>query len=568
MIYKQQGNIEQIVDQCVKFYHTKINKVNKEKIKTKRKQISYHIKKFHAESGTLNPEIKESIDVLRSKFPLVLMTAHQPNLFPYSGVLRKATLNYVLQEKLKKRLNHSVVSIFGIADQDFTDDRWVKSSLLPAIRRKRGVKSIQIDLPDSIILKNIPKPADSTIRRWRKELERWYQDTISYVKDHLNTQALENFNQLDESRDRFEEILGIVDEALDGAECYSDFNAFFTSKIVNHVWGYDTLFTRFSDCQKIFLDDFNFLLSNFNTYSSDLKESTICLPAQKDSSGVSEKEYEYIPFWYHCDCGSKVRLKPVIREDSFIARGKCIRCHKELVLDLGEPEDPDISSIVSDISARAISMILVFSRGLLLTCYCGGVGGIDYLKQAKHVTEEMGITYPITVVWRPHDVYLGISQLEAILEYKRITGHNDLSKLDEEINKLENRIKEIYSNIYRLEKEKEKKIEELKKTSSEKPFYELEEFKKILEEINELKKSSRISVLNHDLIKLKNLPRTLDLIPSIIDHAVNIGLEETSKQWINYLDSNKPLDSNLYMDSFLDDLENYRQILACYHSEK
>ena len=79
------------------------------------------------------------------------MSAHQPNLFAYSGVFRKITLIHTFSKDLEERLNLPVLPFFGIADQDFTDDRWVSSSLLPAIERREGILTLNINLPKNII---------------------------------------------------------------------------------------------------------------------------------------------------------------------------------------------------------------------------------------------------------------------------------------------------------------------------------------------------------------------------------------------------------------------------------
>jgi len=43
----------------------------------------------------------------------------------------------------------------------------------------------------------------------------------------------------------------------------------------------------------------------------------------------------------------------------------------------------------------------------------------------------------------------------------------------------------------------------------------------------------------------------LDLIPSIIDYAVNVGLKETSDQWIRRLGEDGSLSSDVRLESVL-----------------
>jgi hypothetical protein len=63
--------------------------------------------------------VEQALEKLRAQHCLLLMTAHQRNLFAYGNVLRKATLNRVLAERLSELLDVPVVTFFGLADQDF-----------------------------------------------------------------------------------------------------------------------------------------------------------------------------------------------------------------------------------------------------------------------------------------------------------------------------------------------------------------------------------------------------------------------------------------------------------------
>ncbi|MFX0212358.1 MAG: hypothetical protein ACFFDT_40670, partial [Candidatus Hodarchaeota archaeon] len=67
----------------------------------------------------------------------------------------------------------------------------------------------------------------------------------------------------------------------------------------------------------------------------------------------------------------------------------------------------------------------------------------------------------------------------------------------------------------------------------------------------EVKKSSDLSVIYRKLKVLENVPIVLNLIPSIIDYAVNVGLRETSDQWVRYLHNNGNLFSGVDVESVL-----------------
>ena len=290
-------NFKELIDFCITFYNNNKNKFSDKSISERRSNLSIFIEKFHIESGTLTSKIKEKIAVLQQGKPIILMTAHQPNLFPYSGVLRKATLNHILGMELEKRLGIPVVNFFGIADQDFTDDRWVKSSLLPAITRKDGILNININLPNKIILNNVPKPSKDIINKCKEEINIWLYDAINSINNFCKENDILNWNSKKcLLQSNFTQFWDIVEQAYEQATNYSDFNAFIISKIVNKVWGYDTLFSRFSECQSIFSQEFNFLISRFNDYSDSLNEVIKKLQKKKHTRGVSEREPSVLPF--------------------------------------------------------------------------------------------------------------------------------------------------------------------------------------------------------------------------------------------------------------------------------
>ena len=134
-------------------------------------------------------------------------------------------------------------------------------------------------------------------------------------------------------------------------------------------------------------------------------------------------------------------------------------CEKHYELEFGAKNDPDISDIALRISARAIPMGLVFFNGLMPSCYVGGVGGIRYLIEAEHAAKGLGIPFPMIAVWRPHDKYLGVGQMEAVLELKRICSDLGVQNLSKAKDLLESRVGEIRERLSKLEVSKKRIVE-------------------------------------------------------------------------------------------------------------
>ncbi len=344
------------------------------------------------------------------------------------------------------------------------------------------------------------------------------------------------------------------------SEKFSDFNAYVLSKIINEIWGYDTLFSRFSECQQVFVKEFNFMLSRFDDYSNLLSEAKHVQHDQCIEGGVSDEEPYLAPFWYHCNCGSKVKLFLTEKDGFLFGSGKCFGCEKDYELEFGAKNVPDISKIAQRISARAIAMALVFFRGLTPSCYVGGVGGMGYLLEVEFVAEGLGLNFPPISVWRPHDNYKGVSQIEAMLELKQICKNCDAEDANEVKDILSSRIYEIRKHQDNLEVAKKGVMEELRHHPDDEALK--EKLKAISIEQTRFLRSSKYTVINHELDILENISTVLDMVPSIIDYAVNVGLKETSAQWVTYLKENGNLTSDVTLETILNQTRKYCQLVC------
>jgi hypothetical protein len=541
-------SLERLTEACVDFYRKSLEKADLSDARQRRKQLSKHVRKFHADCGTLSPHVEEAIKRLEDGSCLLLMTAHQPNLFAYSGVLRKATLNHVLEKRLSKDLEMPVVSFFGVADQDFADDRWVRSAFLPDVERRNGLLELRFDMSEKLMLNRVSKPSRRILDDWQNRIQDWMNRKLSSIERHRRALGDKSGGENADLAGNLQSFWKLVEDAYNRAETYADFSAYIMSRIVNEIWGYDTLFSRFSECQQIFEREFCFLLSRFDEYSCYVKEAR--LHSGSVERGVYEQEFDTVPFWYHCDCGSKARLTPGQRGGSYVGHGQCLRCGKEYEIDFQSKDKPRISDFVSKISARSLSMPLVFFHGLRAGCYVGGVGGSDYLEQAKYVAQRLCMNFPPAVVWRPKDVYLGIGQLDALMTFRDISGTFDFSLYARVEDDLRRRIAEVQGKIDELEEEKKK----ICASSGEKTEEQVRDLKVLSARQCDLRRGVNFPVLMRNLGLLENVAVVMDLYPCIVDYAVNVGLKETSEQWIAFLQGNGNLSSNVSLRTGFDDL--------------
>jgi hypothetical protein len=547
------GNLGELATACVEFYRKSLQEDLPEVIE-RRKQLAKWVRGFHQKCGTLTSDVEASIGNLEEGSCLILMTAHQPNLFAYSGVFRKASLNHVLGKRLSERLRVPIVCFFGVADQDFTDDRWVRSALLPDVERRDGLLELRFDLPEKLMLNKVAKPSKKVLDSWKNEIENWLNRKLSSIGRGCESFGLQFNIEKAHFEENFEGFWALVEDAYGRAETYADFNAFVMSKVVNEAWGYGTLFSRFSECQQIFEPEFRLLLSRFDEYSRYIKGVTFS--GRNLEPGVCDQEFETVPFWYHCSCGSKARLRIEEKHGSFAGCGLCLLCGKEYRIDFGSRLEPRVSEVVSRISARSLSMPLVLFNGLKIGCYVGGVGGMDYLKQARYVAERLGLVFPPVAIWRPRDVYFGVGQMDALLLFRRLSGTFDFSQFSVFEAALKKKVADVEKAIDALELENKAVMADLGCKKEEK----IQRLKEISGRQNEVRKAAGFSLLVHNLKLLGNVAEVMRLYPCIVDYAVNVGLKGTGAQWLSFLERNGGLSSDVRLETCFDD------VLSCVQS--
>ena len=546
------SSLGELLEACVSFYEQSKNKTSLERAKERRAELARFARLFHNECGTLTPLVEERLKDLENGNCIVLMTAHQPNFFAYSGVLRKAALNFVLEKKLESVLKVPVVSFFGIADQDFTDDRWVRSCELPAVQRSGGLLSIEVKLPEKLMLNKVPKPSRDLLSGWKSEIEKWLNESIGSTGRlcrKLGLQEVCSSSTVSVLHENLSSFWRITENCWERSKTYSDFNGFLMSRIVNDAWGYDTVFARFSECQQAFAPEFCFLLSRFKDYSRLLKEAKAMPHSEGIDGGVSDQEPFLAPFWYHCSCGSKAKLFWEEKNGSLFGSGNCVRCQEHYELDFGNKDNPDIRGIASRISARAIPMGLVFFNGLQPSCYVGGAAGAQYLAETRHVAKGLEMSFPPIAVWRPRDKYAGVGQVEALLEVRRVCYDSEARNLTEAKNILMSRVSEIRERLHEIETLKGDLVEKLSQNPDDQELK--EGLKRVSMNHTETCRSSHLSVISYELKIIENALNVLSLIPSIVDYVANVGLKETSEQWMRHLKEKGSLESDVCLESVL-----------------
>jgi hypothetical protein len=490
------------------------------KMLDKRKAFAEYVAAFHNDA-----QIPLRVD----HEGIVLMSAHQPNLFPYSGVVRKAVLVHAVAEQLRKELSCPVTELFCFADQDFAEERWFREAQLPSVRSRNGTLSLYLSIAQTYknkIMRAVPKPDNKEVEKIKSEIQRWTiesRDSITKHCKHLGLQAPD----IDLST---HDVFEVIDRASERSTNAADFNAFFFAYLIQEC-GYETAFARFSQCQHVFKDEIAFMLEHFDQYAKLIVESQEN-PAIKTPT----------PIWYHCPCNGKADVEVVRSPDQKLV-ATCRACNTTVEFTGGIL--PALEQMLPNVSLRAESMLIAFG-GIGITFYVGGKGGAEYLSRASRIAEELGMQFPVVSIWRPRDVYGGVGQLDAILELLRVRSEYELMRngvtcdaaiIDNELDLILADIDEAISALDNL-----KRAIATRKAAGVK-----EQIAFVVNMQNNLKTRFERNKIARDHSIVTHTKNTVGMMPSIIDHAINIGMRSTATQWLNALEGHIHFDEDVQL---------------------
>jgi len=519
-------DVEDLIQSVENFALNK--ELSQEAIRT-RAQISRYGREFANRLGKIvtDPRLldgmHERLSLLESQEgsrTVVLMSAHQPNLFAYSGVMKKiALLSYLSSQLVGRQQNSShgleeVVCFFGFADQDFAHNKWVRSAEIDSPLRKEGVVrlNVRVDKKDGYLPTNrIATPPKSTLDEWRDLLKNWISENSSIARNYVRAKGLPITKDIQGvAGQNLDEFWDLVERVQEQSRNLAEFNSFLLASVCVQFWGMPLVFANFSDCFRLFGSQYKSFIEHHQVIRAIIEAKEGELREAKVDSGLSEDYSEVSPLWMKCDCGSKIKFD-MSAERAF---GKCLRCSKEIELTTRELADAAYNS-PNSFEPRSIFMPIAFSEGFGMSCYVGGIGGLGYLLHSRTIAEHFGIKFPPTPFWYSKDEYTSIQALAAEQEIMRIKQNYHLSD--------------------NVQKEKE--------TQANLIFRQLKE-------LAENNKIPRSSTRERDLQFLERVSSTKRRENScMIDYAVNISIRSCFGQWVSFLESDGNLNKPVKMKS-------------------
>lgn len=520
-------NVEQLSDYILD-YHSKRDGKEKERIREVRRIVAGFATSYLEKMGSALPDKKKQevlakIEIMRNSDPdktIILMSAHQPNLFAYPGVLRKIALLKAVEKQIEKKAKGmNVICFYGFADHDFVNNKWVRSAEMSAPLKRNGLLRFNIDIDKNDITmpsNTIPKPSSKKLEHWRSQVMDWISENSALAGKYAKQYNLEVAQKSisDVATNNFEDFWKYVERADLNATSLADFSSFVMASLVNSALDSPVVFANFSDCYTAFGKEYKWLFSNIEEYSNVIEKNEVVLKNLNINSGLSTDISELLPVWIKCSCGSKYRVSS---SPSMTYYGKCLHCDKEVLY-----TQQELAALIESsphlFEPRSISMPLAFARAMDISCYVGGIGGLGYLMHSRAISEHLNSPFPPTPFWQVHDNYIGIETLASTWEARRISASYGLSNL-------------------------EHNPQDILKTANVASA-----------ELNGRMKDGKIpktAISERERQLLEQIPQSLKISSCAVGYAINIGIGSTYEQWVTFLNNGGALHSPVNLKSVL-----------------
>lgn len=285
------------------------------------------------------------------------------------------------------------------------------------------------------------------------------------------------------------------------------------------------MFVNLTELAEAFEDGFKFLISNYSYLANTLRDCEKTFDQYGIRKSVSSNSYLYAPIWLHCKCGSKAPSTLARIAEDTICSGNCMACKKEILLNFGNVTSPEITQeTISNISPRAIPILLLLARELNTSCYVTGTGGsLQYTLVASKVFKALNINPPSVILWPSEDRYLGIGQKEALSHSEHTSKHEIRNYLET----MHDTVEKQRSTIMPLIRERDLLI---------KKNLPLEQH---LEKIFAIKENQR--TIRTLMRKMKKVVNAIELRACIVDYAINYGIKDVESIWKLALQKNGDL---------------------------
>jgi hypothetical protein len=334
---------------------------------------------------------------------IILESGHQPNFLSHAGTWKKAFLLHRIHTTLDEN-GTDTVAFFGFADQNLSTARVLSKNQVPALNKEGSTKiGFTINAADKFkSLCSVPKPTPET---WEKEISKIQHHYVNIAKKSRSEGIIPT-----KQREHVDELLWNSYELADN---FAELNSIIFARLCNELLGIHCCFFRYSGMShdRLFLEESREILRNLSRFNQSY--NTVI---ESQGLDIPQVTSDHLPFWYTCECGTKINL---VLKDPYTSVAKCPLCNKKYNLDFGD-DFCNLSRYYDRMDFNAVARNSAMAHGLGDTLFISGFGGsLQYGQIADQTSRDLRFHRPLALAWRSGDYYLGMAHRAAVHDLMR-----------------------------------------------------------------------------------------------------------------------------------------------------
>lgn len=366
-------------------------------------RIQHLSESFHRRIGTLTPAVQDNI---RSLHPhnLLLRFSHQINLFPSWGVLSQFIFLDLLARELHARIDIPTPQLYIGIDYDIASDNRFRAAHFPDTTCGDGTVTLAGAVPslyNQRTMYSVPKPPKTLIAHWLSTLRDSIHRNLALLRKDNLAPLLKGW-----PTDNLDTVEHIVWRAYGLSNTLADFNAIFSSIVVNEYWRCPVAFVFSHELQPCLRKGYTFLLDNEKAIKHHWNQALAFFSQHGIKSKLHPFNDEDTLIWSLCpQCATRNIFR---RHSATTFQAECSYCHRKNAFHPGG----DYAEFMN-ISPRIIA------DDLLDYVSFGMVAGTSYIGAAEHrlmvdyVARQIGLDPAPECLWSPVSLTAGPVELHS-----------------------------------------------------------------------------------------------------------------------------------------------------------
>lgn len=381
----------------IKAFHDSKDRVEFPSVAAPSDQLLRLATDFHSRAGTLTKAVSDAIRAF-STADIRIHFGHQANLFPSAAIMAQFILLDAIAREIQKGHRCTVAQLHVIVDYDVAGDRRFRVAHVPDPSRKGGSLCLTGSVPRAYERKPMwmaPRPAEDKVAEWILEIRRTFRITMHKILENGAREPTPG-----SIRENLTLVEDVIWDSYFKAHSLAEFNAFFTSKVANVLWGLPVLFLPAHELQACFAEAYSYVIERRFDLTRIEDEARLYLADKGLLDHVQPRSPEgVLPFWTTCGgCGD--RVSPQLQPESMSTlEFMCPSC--------GQRQSQNLTSHLVALSPRIVFDNLLDLVALRVDGGCGYLGQAEHMLVTARVAEELGWRCAPYCLWQAKGIYYG-----------------------------------------------------------------------------------------------------------------------------------------------------------------